>query len=145
MANPDPPSSTTVVLEQMFHSDSLFALRSAVAAHGAELGLSGHRLGDLVLVAHELAANAVRHGGATEGAPARLRLWRTATGVVCEVTDQGPGLTDLSAGVAAVTAAATNGRGLWITRQIAQDVTIATGPGGTVVTVTIDPKEDADL
>src|SRR5688572_21148767 len=111
MANPDLPSSATVVLEQTFHSDTLFGLRSAVAAHGAELGLAGQRLGDLVLVAHELAANAVRHGGATEAVPGRLRLWRTAKGVVCEVTDRGPGLNDPSVGVTAVAIAATNGRG----------------------------------
>jgi anti-sigma regulatory factor (Ser/Thr protein kinase) len=144
MANTDPPGSTTVVLEQAFHADTLFSLRSAVAAHGAELGLTGFELGDLVLVAHELAANAVRHGGATEAVPGRLRLWQTPAGVVCEVSDQGPGLHDPAVGVAAVSAAATNGRGLWIARQVARDVTIDTGPDGTVVTVTLDPDQKLD-
>jgi anti-sigma regulatory factor (Ser/Thr protein kinase) len=143
MTNPDPLSSATVVLEQTFHSDTLFALRSAVAAHGTELGLTGHRLGDLVLVAHELAANAVRHGGATEGVPGRLRLWRAVEGVVCQVTDRGPGLSNPSVGADAVAVTATHGRGLWIARQVGQDVTIDTGPDGTVVTVTIDPNKDS--
>src|SRR5512139_2405162 len=142
MANPDRPGAATVVLEQTFFSDTLFALRSAVAAHGEELGLADLRLGDLVLVAHELAANAVRHGGASADVPGRLRLWRTESGVVCEVSDRGPGLPDPSAGSAAVGIGATNGRGLWITRQVAQEVTIDTGPDGTVIRVTIDPTTD---
>jgi hypothetical protein len=61
------------------------------------------------------------------------------------VTDRGPGLSDPAAGVAAVGVAATNGRGLWIARQVGQAVTIDTGPDGTVVTVTIDPDQEPDF
>ena len=59
-----------VVLEQDFDVGSLYALRAAVSAHAAEAGLAGNRLYDVVTTAHELAANAVRHG-AGHG---RLRL-----------------------------------------------------------------------
>ena len=125
-------------LEQTFDGTNLFALRSAVAAHGAELGLSDHRVADLVLVAQELAANAVRHGGVSPTAPGRLRLWREDGRVMCEVTDAGPGIADPNAGRQRAPLAANAGRGLWIVRQLADDVTIASSPDRVTVQVTLD-------
>ena len=75
-----------VILEQDFDVDSLFALRAAVSAHAAAAGLTGNRLYDVVTVAQELAANAVRHG-AGHG---RLRLWIRDGVLHCEVSDDGP-------------------------------------------------------
>jgi anti-sigma regulatory factor (Ser/Thr protein kinase) len=129
----------TVSLDQTFCADNLFALRNAVAAHGGSLGLSSTRVADLVLLAHELASNSVRHGGATAAVPGRLRLWASADppAVVCEVTDAGPGLTDPDrAGRDPVAASAGDGRGLWIVRQIADVVEIVAGPSGTRITAT---------
>jgi hypothetical protein len=58
-----PPGAGTALLEQAFDRDSLYALRSAVAAHAAEAGLPRQRVYDVVVAdVHELAANAVRHG-----------------------------------------------------------------------------------
>src|SRR2546430_17013587 len=68
------PGGRSPVLEQEFDDGSLYALRAAVAAHASRAGLSEGRTGDLVLVVHELAANAIRHG-AGHG---RLRLWTAA-------------------------------------------------------------------
>ena len=130
----------SVSLDQTFCADNLFALRNAVAAHGASLGLSSTRVADLVLLAHELASNCVRHGGATSAAPARLRLWATPDppAVVCEVTDDGPGLTDPErAGRNPVAPTAGDGRGLWIVRQIADLVEIVARPSGTRITATL--------
>src|SRR2546430_17070950 len=59
-------------LEQRFDRDSLYALRAAVAAHAAHMGAPPDRVSHLVIVASELASNAVRHGGGK----GRLRLWR---------------------------------------------------------------------
>jgi anti-sigma regulatory factor (Ser/Thr protein kinase) len=125
-------------LEQLFDADSLFQLRSAVAAHGADLGLAEPDLADLVLVAHELASNAARHGRASQNTPGRLRLWRVDRVVVCEVRDHGPGLADPD-GVGMVPAApgAPGGRGLWIVRQVVRTLDIDTGPDGTTVTATL--------
>jgi anti-sigma regulatory factor (Ser/Thr protein kinase) len=156
MMNTDRPDATTsplpgeesdgVALDQSFTSENLFALRSAVAAHGSELGLAGAVLADLVLVAHELAANAVRHGGASVTAPGRLRLWREGGTVVCEVTDDGPGLTDPSVGTEPVAVQANSGRGIWIARQVAGAVTITTGAqGGTTVRITLVPPDGAGV
>jgi anti-sigma regulatory factor (Ser/Thr protein kinase) len=129
-----------VALDQTFDASNLYALRSAVAAHGASFGLTEHRLGELVLVAHELAANAVRHGGARPASPGRLRLWRDGDDIVCEVSDAGPGLVDpATAGTEPVGVGAYNGRGLWIVRQIADRVDIDSADHGVTITVAMGP------
>ena len=128
-----------MALDQTFTADNLFALRNAVAAHGAELGLTGPRLADLVLLAHELASNAVRHGRAPTPA--------TRAGCGCAAAERrrssarsataAPACTDPDrAGTEPVAVTAPNGRGLWIVRQIADEVDIVTGPTGTTITAT---------
>jgi anti-sigma regulatory factor (Ser/Thr protein kinase) len=119
-------------LEQRFDSTNLVSLRSAVAAHGSALGLSAGRVHDLVLVAHELASNAVRHGGGS----GLLRLWRLDGSVYCEVADVGDGFMfsrperrpDLNA---------TGGRGLWIIARLADEMHVESGDRGTVTLVEI--------
>jgi Histidine kinase-like ATPase domain len=80
-----PPSAGTAVLNQAFDRDSLYALRTAVAAHAAEAGLSRQQVYDVVTAAHELAANAVRHG-AGHG---QLLLWADGRALHCQVSDPG--------------------------------------------------------
>ena len=122
-------------LEQDFDAGSLFALRSAVSAHAAAAGLPPGRVYDVVAAAHELAANAVRHG-AGHG---RLRLW-TANGVLtCQVSDDGPagvgGDPNPGAGPAAPWAAQYS-HGLWVIGQVADQFAIDRGPAGTTATAT---------
>src|SRR6266702_7532653 len=117
-------------LDQAFDGDSLFALRATVAAHGSRAGLSEGRTRDLVLAVHELAANAVRHG-AGQG---RLRMWATAEGVRCEVTDEGADGT----GEEPAEAPAWHvepGHGLWLIRRIADGASVRSDPSGTVAAV----------
>jgi Histidine kinase-like ATPase domain len=63
------------VLDQGFDNDSLYALREAVAAHAMQAGLAEGRVGDLVLAVHELASNAIRHGGGRGRLRAAVRGW----------------------------------------------------------------------
>jgi anti-sigma regulatory factor (Ser/Thr protein kinase) len=127
--------STAPALDRMFDGDGLVALRAAVDAVARQLGAADRRVEDLVLVAHELSSNVVRHGGGH----GRLRLWRDDTGIVCQVSDDGPGLTDAGARGAELPAAQTpGGRGLWIARRLAA-VRIETGPDGTTITATVAP------
>src|SRR5258706_15449396 len=105
-------------LDQLFDADGLYSLRSAVAAHAADLGLSEQSVHDLVLVAHELATNAVRHGGATSGQPGLLRLWASHGAVVWQGHDPGPGRDDLNpVRHTPGDPGASNGRGMWILRR----------------------------
>src|SRR5258708_25700994 len=79
-----PPAS--LPLAQDFDAGSLYALRSAVAAHAAAAGLSRAQVYDVTAASHELAANAVRHG-AGRGS---LRLWAQDAYLYCAVADDGP-------------------------------------------------------
>jgi anti-sigma regulatory factor (Ser/Thr protein kinase) len=124
---PGPP-----VLDQAFDAGSLFRLRAAVAAHAAALG-AGEAAYDVVLIAHELSSNAVRHGGGT----GRLHLWSDADRIMCRVTDSGPGLADgAGRGDDLPSPQVPGGRGLWIVRRLAA-VRVVTGASGTTVTAAI--------
>lgn len=122
------PGGQSPVLEQEFDDGSLYALRAAVAAHASRAGLSEGRTGDLVLVVHELAANAIRHG-AGHG---RLRLWAAAGAVHGEITDDG---TAEAAGRDAAQWHVESGHGLWLVRHIADQARLNSGPSGTVAAV----------
>ena len=73
------------LIEFRFDLDALPDLRTAVRRHADALGLDGHRVSDFVLIADELAANSVRHGGGG----GTLRLWRQGSYAICEVHDRG--------------------------------------------------------
>jgi anti-sigma regulatory factor (Ser/Thr protein kinase) len=121
-------------LDLTFDVDNVVTLRAAVAAHGSDLGLRGNRIGDLVLIAHELASNAVSHGGGK----GRLRLWLDEDHVRCRVSDAGSGLADAAgAGRDRPMAGASGGRGLWLVRALANDLRIQTGPDGTAITASM--------
>ncbi len=128
------PGGRPAILEQVFDSGSLYALRAAVAAHAAETGLPRPRVYDVVVAAHELAANAVRHG-AGHG---RLRLWADGQVLYCQVRDDGPAKAagDGEAGSAdAAPWPSEHGHGLWLIGQVADQASVHRGPGGTTVTV----------
>lgn len=140
-AGPDAVPGGAPLLDQAFDVDSLFALRAAVAAHAISAGLPQHRADDLVVAAHELAANAVLHG-AGQG---RLRLWQQEQALQCEVTDDGgpppaaagpgTGPGDGSGSGYAARWHSERGHGLWLVRQVADQSTLHSGPAGTIATV----------
>ena len=116
------------------NADNLYAMRSAVSAHATDWGMVESRVDRLLVIATELATNAIRHGGGA----GRLRLRRTDASVTCEVTDEGPGMPGAdTVGLAQVPLEADHGRGLWIVRQYADSVWIATSRHGTTVTATL--------
>lgn len=125
------PSAGTTVLEQAFDGDSLYALRSAVAAHAADAGLPRQRVYDVVTAAHELAANAIRHG-AGHG---RLRLWADDRELHCQVSDDGPAGQDPGRPDAAAWPRE-HAHGLWIIDEVADQVSLDRASSGTTVTVT---------
>jgi anti-sigma regulatory factor (Ser/Thr protein kinase) len=127
------PSADTAVLNQPFDRDSLYALRSAVAAHAGEAGLPRQRVYDVVAAAHELAANAVRHG-AGHG---RLRLWADGTALHLQVSDDGPADQDGPRPDAAEWPRE-HAHGLWIVDRVADQVILDRDAAGTTVTVTFN-------
>jgi anti-sigma regulatory factor (Ser/Thr protein kinase) len=136
-----PDGEVRPVLDQAFDGDSLYALRAAVAAHGARAGLAEDRVGDLILAVHELAANAVRHGAGR----GRLRIWITGGVLHCEVTDDGPPHADAAAVNDSAQWNIEPGHGLWVVRQVADRTSLYGGPSGTVVAVsfTLGPPASA--
>ncbi|MEU7903625.1 ATP-binding protein [Actinoplanes sp. NPDC049118] len=128
-----PPTGTTAVLLELgFDGDSLSGVRSAVAAQVAAIP-AGRLVDTMMLIAHELASNAVRHGGGS----GRLRLWLTGGALHCGVSDAGPGLEEpASAGRVLPALSLPGGRGLWIARQMS-DLRIVSSPRGTTVTATL--------
>jgi anti-sigma regulatory factor (Ser/Thr protein kinase) len=125
------PSTGSAVLDQAFDRDSLYALRSAVAAHASGAGLPRQRVYDVVAAAHELAANAVRHG-AGHG---QLRLWADGRSLYLQVSDDGPAKQD-DARPDAAEWKREHAHGLWIIDQVADLVGLDRDPDGTTVTVT---------
>jgi anti-sigma regulatory factor (Ser/Thr protein kinase) len=121
-------------LVQAFDGNSLVALRSAVAAHGGLFGLTDTQVEDLVLAAHELASNAVRHGGGQ----GRLRMWQMNGSVYCEIADGGDGFSyPRPDGDRRPPVGATGGRGLWIVAQLVDVLQVTTGVDGTVALVQV--------
>jgi anti-sigma regulatory factor (Ser/Thr protein kinase) len=127
-------------VDQAFDDDGLYALRAALAAHAGDMDLTRSQLERLIIVAGELASNAVRHGGGS----GRLRLWRDGPLLHCAVSDHGPGLRETTAGTVRPDPAAGNGRGMWICRQLSDAVVVSEGQAGSTVTATIrlDDTED---
>jgi len=137
-----PASAQALLLDQEFDSGTLYALRAAVQAHSGQAGLSEDRVGEVVLAIHELAANAIAHG-AGHG---RLRMWERAGALSCEIVDAGPVGAGRPSGPseAADPWPAADGHGLWLVRQVADQLDLRSGPGGTraVVTFALPQPED---
>jgi anti-sigma regulatory factor (Ser/Thr protein kinase) len=135
ISDPDPTAVLgEVLLDQEFSEGDLRSVRNAATAHADHLGLDAGLIGDLELIVSELASNAIRHGGGR----GRIRLWSTATELVCEVSDQGPGLPGLPPLRPRPDPASSGGRGLWLILTYADQVDVHTPPGGgTAITATL--------
>jgi anti-sigma regulatory factor (Ser/Thr protein kinase) len=113
-----------------FTARDLIALRHTVVRLAEDNGLTDPALYRFVLAVHEIAVNAVRHGGGQ----GQLELWRTSTHLHCRITDQGPGMPPQT-GPTRPTTDATSGRGLWLAHRACQ-ITTTSGHTGTTVTLT---------
>ena len=126
------PRPDHVLLSQSFDEGHVSMLRRFVAKHAAEVDLPESRRQDFVLAVDEVVTNAVRHGGGH----GHLDVWIADGLLWFRVTDRGAGIAaPLPTRAPAPTVL--GGRGLWITRQVTDDMTIATGPFGTTVTAAV--------
>ena len=143
-SRPGSEAGGRLVLDREFWAATLSALREAVLAAAAAAGLSRDRSIDVMLAAHELAANVIRHGSGR----GRLSMRVTKRTVSCQVSET------LTAGVPelagqrqaddpAVAPAPTSwpvehGHGLWLVRKTADQVQVTAGPFGSVVSMTFN-------
>ena len=74
------------MLDQEFGETTLRVLRETVLAHATAAGMPEGRALDVMLAVHELAANAVKHGGGT----GHLRMSVTNGELICQVSDPSP-------------------------------------------------------
>src|SRR6266550_300388 len=131
-----PGADVPPIMTQDFDSGSLYALRAAIAAHATQAGMPEARARDIVLAVHELAANAIRHG-AGHG---RLFIREHGGALHCQVTDDGKPQAARAAtrpdtkatSQEGVSWASEKGHGLWVVRQIADHLSLQSGPGGTI-------------
>ena len=119
---PVPADGAPAVLDLGFDSGTLHTVRAQMRACVSHAGFPDGQAEDVVLAVHELAANVVRHG------PGRGRLQvRGSDGkICCRVSDAGPGPEQWPV---------RQGHGLWIVREIADQVDMSSGPAGSTVTV----------
>jgi len=140
------------ILDTRFDSDTLSALRADVQTHASRVGFPDHRVEDMVLAIHELAANAVHHGAGA----GRLRIWDLAGALHCQVDDgplasgdpaaPGAGHEDGRAGPGVMSSwQALPGHGLWVVQQVADRLQVTSGTQGTRATVTFNPAPRARL
>jgi anti-sigma regulatory factor (Ser/Thr protein kinase) len=115
------------LVDQEFDSGTLYALRAAVAAHAAAAGLDQNQVYDVVAAAHELAANTVQHG-AGHG---RIRLWADGQFLYCQVSDGGGDHAGTDGSASWQTG---HGRGLWLVRQVADQLILDHDASGTTAT-----------
>jgi anti-sigma regulatory factor (Ser/Thr protein kinase) len=142
------------ILDTTFDSGSLHVLRADVQARASRAGFPDHRVDDMVLALHELAANAVHHGAGA----GRLRIWSVVGALHCQVDDgalasgdpatPGAGHQDGEAtgkesppSPSAMSSwQATRGHGLWVVQQVADQLQVTSGVQGTRATVTFNPS-----
>lgn len=128
-------------LAESFHRDQVTDLRHRVADHARVLGLVGQRLDDFVLAVNELTTNAIRHGGGRGW----LRLWRVNDTVHCEVADHGGGIAPARlADCQRPTSDLVGGWGLWLVRQLSDEMAVRTDPAGTTVLITCAVRPATD-
>lgn len=122
------------LLELPFEGEDVPGLRPRISECAARAGLDEPRRSDFVLAVHEVACNAVEHGGGA----GRLLLYCGDGTLHCQVMDNGPGFTEdvIPPGPPGLSGGE-GGRGLWLTRQLADRLDIAMGSVGAVVTVMV--------
>jgi anti-sigma regulatory factor (Ser/Thr protein kinase) len=138
-----PGADIPPILAQDFDSGSLYALRAAVAAHVTQAGMPEPRARDIVLAVHELAANAICHGS---GRWRRLLITAHDGALHCQVTDDGKPTAGRTGAAAEPNTMSPDdapwpgeqGHGLWVVRQVADHVSLQSGPGGTIATASFN-------
>jgi anti-sigma regulatory factor (Ser/Thr protein kinase) len=98
-------------------------VRQTVRHHAGRFGLTPAAAGDYVAAVHEIAANAVTHGGGT----GTVRVWSDGDRLTTEIHD--PGVIDMPPNFdRRPPATHADGRGLWLAHQLCDQVQIHSTP-----------------
>ncbi|GLY05946.1 hypothetical protein Acsp01_63250 [Actinoplanes sp. NBRC 101535] len=120
----------SVLLDRPFGQTDITVLRHAVTRALTHVALDSDRVHGYVLSINEIITNVVLHAGGT----GRLVLRVEDDSVWCVVTDSGAGIPgDRLEEPQAPDGLDIGGRGLWLTHQLCDEVTTATGPIGTSI------------
>ncbi|GAA2899580.1 hypothetical protein Acy02nite_60760 [Actinoplanes cyaneus] len=134
------PEDDTPPSVRDFTVDDLHALRHDVTLFARASGLVDPVLYRFVLGVHELATNAVRHGGGH----GHLELCRARDQLRCRISDHGPGMPHVSPRIRPAVDAL-NGRGLWLAQHAGELACTSDSRGTTVtLTCTIPPPSTAE-
>ncbi len=110
------------------YTTDLAAVRTVVYRYAKQAGLPEHRAIDLVLAVSEVAANTVRHAKS----PGSLKIWHDTQEIICQIHDEGI-IHDTPAGLRKPSMDAMGGHGLWIVRQVCDDVEMHSDESGTTI------------
>jgi anti-sigma regulatory factor (Ser/Thr protein kinase) len=99
-----------------------------VLTQAREAGLPEARAQDLVLAVSEVAANTLRHTQSS----GTLAIWRDQDEIVCEIRDSGV-ITDPDPGGRRPPSGSLGGHGLWLVRQICDQVELTSDDSGTTI------------
>ncbi|MBV9844813.1 MAG: sensor histidine kinase [Kutzneria sp.] len=123
------PDAREPIVEFPFGSSDLAALRDAVGQQAGKTGLNADAGDDLMLAAHEAAANSIDHGGGS----GLLRMWQDGDHFVCDVLDTGL-IMDPFVGRHRPNPHQARGRGLWMANQLCDLVQVrSSAEFGTIV------------
>jgi anti-sigma regulatory factor (Ser/Thr protein kinase) len=119
------------MLDQRFDASSLGELRRQAVACAEAAGMPDSRALDVMLVVHELAANAIMHGAGS----GRLEVLVAGSVLRCRVVDGGRPRPDGQSAALAQEWPLRRGHGLWLVSQAADHLDVRSGPSGSEVTV----------
>lgn len=124
------PESATGVVGRPTPAEARSLVRRVLRTPGATWSSRPvQAVDDLAVVATELVTNSWQVGAESIG----VSCWRNDGEMGIQVDDDGPGLDDVFAGYRRPVSAHAGGRGLWIVRQMADLVEIASNGSGTSV------------
>lgn len=131
-------TSGSPIVDMGFDSGGLAALRHQLQTCALQAGLPEDLVVDVVLAVHELAANAVRHGGGAGW----LRVWNRAGSLRCQVDDGGlRGSAEPKNApnhIAVSSLPREPGHGLWVVQQLADRMQSLSSSRGTSVMIMFD-------
>lgn len=125
-ADVTPPPAWAAIMPR---PDDLAVARYFIESEAALAGVPVGPAMDLLIAANEVLTNAVAHAGGAVG----VWVWAEDERFVCQVEDRGPGIDDPLAGYRPPDDVASNGRGLWIARQLVDLLQIAPAESGTKI------------